>query len=179
MGSRERRLWLVVAAVLASTWAVVPLVGWLSPRVPQDVVALAFVLAMAGTAVTASIQGWARVRGRELGVWAAIATMVALVFVRITEPTARSHLMEYAVVAVLVGEALTERARSGKPVPRPAWLAFGITALLGLADEGLQWLAPNRVFDWNDVVFNVVAAAFGAGWSGLLRWARQAPEDVS
>ena len=54
-------------------------------------------------------------------------------------------------------EPLLERARQGRPVSKPALLTVGSTALIGLCDEGIQAVLPNRFFDWNDVFFNALA----------------------
>ena len=56
-------------------------------------------------------------------------------------------IIEYSVVALLVHEALTERASQGRRVPVPALLAVLATTLVGGLDEGIQELLPSRVFD--------------------------------
>ena len=71
----------------------------------------------------------------------------------------RTHLFEYALVAALVHEALLERRDNGRRVPTPTLLALLISLLLGLLDESIQYLLPNRVFDPVDVAFNSLAAA--------------------
>ena len=64
----------------------------------------------------------------------------------------RTHLFEYGIVAVLIYQALSERAGNGRRVRAPALLALVATILLGWLDEGLQALIPNRVYDNFDVV---------------------------
>ena len=73
----------------------------------------------------------------------------------------RTHLFEYGIVAVLIYQALSERARNGRRVRAPAVLALVATVALGWIDEGLQALIPNRVYDNFDVVRNSVAAMIG------------------
>ena len=82
-------------------------------------------------------------------------------------------------MAVLIYQALRERAGNGRRVPVPALLALVATALVGWLDEGIQSLIPNRVYDNFDVFSNAVAAAIGivtttaiAGVNtALARWA--------
>ena len=85
----------------------------------------------------------------------------------------RTHLIEYGVVAVLILEALTERAGHGRRVPLPAVLAILATALIGAVDECIQAFLPTRVFDVQDIVFNTLAAVMAVATSLALGWARR------
>jgi hypothetical protein len=98
--------------------------------------------------------GWAVV-GMALG----ILGVYVLVLARMGIPEERSHLIEYGIVAILIHEALQERAAGGRHVPKPALLAMGVTAVVGTVDEIIQALLPNRVFDVRDIAFNAAAAA--------------------
>ncbi|MDE0580183.1 MAG: VanZ family protein, partial [bacterium] len=89
----------------------------------------------------------------------------------------RTHLIEYGVVALLIHAALTERAMHSPHVPAPAVLAIALTGLFGVLDELIQALLPNRVFDWRDILFNVVAAVLAVGAIKALRWARQRADN--
>jgi len=131
----------------------------LAGLVPEGLLGATFVFSWLLVLATVLTQGL-RVRpgGRELGVALGVIACYLLVFVRITVPAERSHLMEYGVLALLVYEALTERKSQGRSVPAPALLAIGVTATAGVLDECVQWLVPSRVFDWRDILFNVLAA---------------------
>jgi len=85
----------------------------------------------------------------------------------------RTHLFEYGIVAVLIYQALRERAGNGRRVPAPAVLALVVTVGLGWLDEGLQALIPNRVYDNFDVVRNTVAAAIGIAGSVVVGWVNE------
>lgn len=111
--------------------------------------------------------------GAEIGVALGIAAVYLLVFVRMSIPTERSHLIEYGVVALFVHEALTERVSQGRQVPAPALLAVLVTALLGFIDECIQLFLPSRVFDPIDMLFNVLAAVMAIAASSALGWARK------
>ena len=115
----------------------------------------------------------ARPRGLEIAVLLGIAAAYILVFVRMSIPTERSHLIEYGVVAVFIFEALTERARNGRRVPAPALLAIVLTSLAGALDETVQLFLPSRVFDWMDILFNSLAAIMAVATSGAIAWARR------
>ncbi|MXY15563.1 MAG: VanZ family protein, partial [Acidobacteria bacterium] len=128
-----------------------------------------------GLVLLAVVTQGLRVRpsGIEIAVALGVAAAYLLVLVRMAIPTERSHLVEYGVVAILVYEALSERARQGRRVPVPALLALLITSLVGTLDEGIQWLLPNRTFDPVDILFNVLAAVMAVGASAALQWARR------
>ena len=104
--------------------------------------------------------------------WGVVAAYL-LVFVRMSIPTERSHLIEYGVVALFVHEALTERASRGRYVPARGLLAVLSTGLTGVIDECIQLALPSRVFDPIDMLFNVLAAVMAVTASTALNWARK------
>jgi len=72
-------------------------------------------------------------------------------------PAERMHFIEYGVLAILVYRALVLNFKNG-----PAYTgAFIITSLIGWGDEGIQYLLPNRYFQWRDVGLNCASAALG------------------
>ncbi len=76
-------------------------------------------------------------------------------------PEERIHLIQYGILVCLLVRAL----RLDFP-PSAAYAgAFVLTSLLGLGDEGIQHILPNRYFQWKDVILNSVSAALG-----LLLW---------
>ena len=171
---RERRLWLWTLAVVAAIYATLGLARTLA-GVLRDagLIGAAFWLGLIliGTAVL--IQGLkTKPSGPEIGVALGIGGAYLIAFLRLTVPEERSHLIEYSVVALLIHEALKERASQGRRVPAPAILALGATVLLGWLDEGIQILLPNRVFDWRDVLFNTLAALMAIVGSQILAWTR-------
>ncbi len=80
----------------------------------------------------------------------------------------RMHLVLYGVVALLLYRAFL---RGGRPALAAAFAAAVLTALVGLADEFLQWLVWVRVGDFHDCLLNASAAGcgvvFGAGLFGF------------
>ena len=101
-----------------------------------------------------------------------VAAVYLMVFARMGIPE-RSHLFEYSVLAVFIYEALLERANQGRRVPVPALLAFLATSLFGVFDECIQAILPSRVFELQDILFNVLAAVMAVLASVALGWARR------
>ncbi|NND69981.1 MAG: VanZ family protein [Rhodothermales bacterium] len=82
-------------------------------------------------------------------------------------------MIEYSVVAVLILEALNERMSSQGRVALPALLAIAVSIAIGVVDEGIQLMLPNRVFDVIDILFNSLAATVAVIGMVLLRWMRR------
>ncbi len=172
---RERRLWLWILAVVVAIYSTLGLAGTLVGELRNrglldDFFILSFLLVLAAI-VTQALK--ARPRGVEIAVAIGVAAAYLMVFVRMGIPAVeRTHLIEYGVVAVLVYEALTERAR-GRHVPAPALLAILATTLVGMFDEVIQGILPNRVFDPRDILFNTLAAVMAITASAVLSWTRR------
>jgi len=172
---REQRLWLwtltVVLAVFASLGFGGKLAGFLRVRGLLGV-SFGLGLLMAAGAVAAQ---WIKTRRGRREIWVALAVVSAyfMTWVRIETSEERTHLFEYGLVAVLVYQALLERVRNGRQVPAPYAVSVAATALLGLFDEGIQWLLPERFFDIRDVGFNALAALMAVAASLALSWARR------
>lgn len=72
-------------------------------------------------------------------------------------PEERLHFIEYGVLAFLVYRALILDLNNSQ-----AYLvAFFITSLIGWGDEGIQYILPNRYYDFRDVCLNSIGAALG------------------
>lgn len=156
---RERRLWfwvlVVMVAIYSSLGPSQMLAEWLRER---NLLRISLGAALfLGAAII--VWRWAKTRPgwREIVVGIGITFVFLVALARIPFPEERTHLIEYAVVAALIYQALVERRRNGRPVPAPDALTVTVTALLGWLDEGIQWLLPNRVYDIRDVFFNFLA----------------------
>ncbi len=101
-----------------------------------------------------------------------ILAIYCMLFFRYLVAAERSHLIEYSILALFLLEAFKKRKQNGFDKIKPGWFALMATSLIGLFDESLQLLIPNRVFDPYDMVFNCTAAALAVGSSGLVRWFR-------
>lgn len=68
-------------------------------------------------------------------------------------------------------EALKERARHGHRIPFVGLLTIVATGLIGVVDECLQLFLPGRMFDYRDMLFNVLAGTMAVVACTALRWA--------
>ncbi len=172
---RERRLWTWTFVVVAAIYATLGFARSLAARlVDEGLIVAAFwagLILVIGALVAVGLK--ARPRGAEIGVALGVAGAYLLVFLRMTALEERSHLIEYSVVALLMFEALKERAGNGRRVPAPAFLAIAGTVAVGVLDECIQRFLPNRVFDPMDMAFNVLAAFMAVAGVAALRWARR------
>lgn len=172
---RERRLWAWTLAVVVAIYSTLALartlfamLGHLNLGVGLFLVCCLLVVA---TAVTQGLR--VRPGGAEIAVALGVVAAYLLVFVRMSIPTERSHLIEYGIVALFIHEALTERASHGRRVPAPALVAVLAATLIGVVDECIQLALPSRVFDPIDMLFNLLAAVMAVTASSALRWARR------
>ena len=168
---RERWLWALVAAVVAGIYATLGVAGELASELRnRDLLdALffgAFVVMLVAIAVAARR---VRLGGLELGVVLAVVCAYMMLFLRMGIPEERSHLIEYSVVALLMHEAWIERQAAGRVVRSPGLFAFVGASVVGIVDEMIQALLPNRVFDVVDIGFNVLAAALAVGLGQAFR----------
>ena len=68
---------------------------------------------------------------------------------------------------------LGQRAGDRNQIAKPAILALTIAVLIGVVDESIQKVLPNRVFDPEDIVFNSLAVTMAIVASVVLNWARK------
>ncbi len=182
--NRERRLWLWLVVVLGGIYSTLGQAPTIAAALRErndlrDSLFFALFVALVVIAV-----GFANSRpGRaEIAVGFGILIVYLTAWLRIGTLEERTHLFEYGLVAGLVHEALIERHKNGgweswpSWVPAPALLALIISILFGWLDEVIQSFLPNRVYDFQDIVFNAVAAILVIGARWLLihvqRWAK-------
>lgn len=173
---RERRLWFWALAAVVAIYSTLGLAGTLAGDLrDRGLVENAFWLVLfliGASVVTLALK--TRPRGFEIGIAMGIAAVYLMVIFRMTiVPEERSHLVEYSVVAALVYAALLERSNKGRWVPKPALLAILATAIIGVVDELIQAVLPNRVFDIIDIGHNALAALMAVSASVILSKARR------
>jgi hypothetical protein len=158
----------VMAGILATLGLGGTLAGELGARPLLDVVFFWGFVLMVAAIVTDGLTRRPRLVDAALA--AAAAAALLLVIVRTGIPAAeRTHLVEYGVLAVVVYEALSERAAQRPGRRSPAFVAVAATGVVGVLDECIQALLPSRVFDPVDLGFNVGAAAVAVGAAAGLR----------
>ena len=172
---RERRLWAWTAAVVVAIYSTLGLARTLAGILREEgLLVAAFGLGMLLVGGTVLVVGLRRrPGGLEIGIALGVATAYYMVLVRMALPEERTHLIEYGVVAVLIHEALKERASGNRRVPAPALIAVLAAAAVGAIDEVIQAFLPTRVFDLEDILFNSLAAVMAVASSVALSWARR------
>ena len=170
---RERRLWIALLIVLAGIYATLGQTPGIVAALGTDLVQSAeanLVFALLILLVVIPVffidKRFSRV---EIAVGIGILAVYLLAWLRLGSWEERTHLFEYALVAALAHEALLERRDKGRRVPAPTALALVISLLLGVFDEAIQYVLPNRVFDPVDVAFNSLAATVIIGSRWLFR----------
>lgn len=82
---------------------------------------------------------------------------------RLELPIERIHFIEYGLLSILIFRALRHNLRD-----KSIYVWSGIAVFcLGLLDEGIQYLLPNRVYDTRDVIVNGIAGILGLLLIGL------------
>lgn len=171
---REKRLWLWAVMVFATIFATLfmgrPLANQLRD---QNVQAVFFVLGMLLVGGAIIVHAIRTKPGRlEISIWLGIIAVYVMFIFRLGAPE-RSHLIEYSVLTIFIHKALVERAQHRQLVLAPALLALLVAFLIGVLDESIQIVLPNRVFDPQDILFNGIAATMAIGVSVLLSWVRK------
>ena len=84
---------------------------------------------------------------------------------RLETPEESLHFLEYGVLGVLVFRALSHTMRDSAIYPA----AVLVCTLVGAIDEILQWVTPQRYWEFRDVGLNALSAALAqiAIWKGL------------
>ncbi|WP_420633084.1 VanZ family protein [Candidatus Palauibacter sp.] len=175
---RERRLWTWALAAVVVIYSTLGLARTLADALRASGLLVFSSNLIAGgmllIGVMIVVQGLKkRSGGVEIGFAIGVAAICLLGFARMGAPEERSHLIEYAVLALIVHEALTERTAQGLRVPVPAVLAVLGTTLVGVFDECIQYFLPSRTFDLLDIVFDFMAALGAVASCVVLRWTRR------
>ena len=171
---RERRLWGWAAVVLLAIYATLPLAGALADLLRRHArLDQGFVVAFVVLVVALTAGGLTKGPGRR-EIWTAVGVFAVfgMAFVRLGM-TERTHLFEYGLLGTLIYQALSERRAGGAGVRFPAAAAVIVTSAIGLADEGVQALLPDRRWDIVDVGFNALAALVVVTATVALEWARR------
>lgn len=161
--------WLPPVALSALILALAPFVGVLQ-RWLRESVGLAYLVwvtgALAVAAAAALLWGVLRIRERRAVRYGLLGLAGVLVALQVVgwatgeaevDTVERVHLLEYGLLGALFERAF--RRRHGNAL-LPV-LAVGAVALVGIADEWVQWLTPVRTGDGRDVLLNAWAGVIG------------------
>ena len=174
MSVAERRDWLLVVAWTLVIYATLPVARrlsdaliemgykWLLHQGPVALVALALVAALAYIIARAPDR-----KGLRIFFLINVAILYGLFLKFLGKiPIERIHLAEYGILAILAKRAADHRLGG--------WLAYAFAAFLvadiGLGDELIQKVLPDRYFDWRDVATNAASGVLGlAFWACLVQ----------
>ncbi len=81
---------------------------------------------------------------------------VAIAYTLITHPTELAHIPMYAFLALFVTLSFKNPS-----LPLTPLKAFAMSWSMGVTDELLQWLHPERFCDWHDIAINTCAVLTG------------------
>lgn len=172
--ARERKFWrwalLVTTAIYASLFLGNPLAHLVED---QNIAAIFFLLGMAvvgGAILFHSLE--TRPGKIELAVAFGFLAVFIMFFLRLGLAE-RSHVIEYSILAILVDKAIHERADQAKNITWPSVMAWLISFMIGVVDECVQILIPDRVFDPTDIVFNGIAVTLAIAPKILIQWVRK------
>lgn len=85
-----------------------------------------------------------------------IATVFIIYTIQLRgNPEEAAHFVQYGILSILIYRALTHRISDYGIY----YIALLLTISIGIIDEGLQWLMPERVWGLKDIRLDAVAAA--------------------
>ena len=123
----------------------------------EDDFGIAVNLLLLTAGLAASVWFGRGVSRRRLFLFTGLWLSVAFAASRIPLPEERIHLLEYALLGGLLAWTVSSRLIGAARL----FAVFVLGGVIGWGDEAVQWLLPDRVFDWRDVGFNLVGVAAG------------------
>ena len=170
---KERNFWIIALittmVILSTLFIGRPLLDLLED---QNVRAIFFASGMLLVAITIALHAFfSQTTKIEIALIIGIAAIYLMFFLRLGMAE-RSHIIEFSVLAIAIHKALIERNKNGALKYATSWLAISITFFIGLIDECLQLFIPDRHFDPNDIVFNLIVIVTAVGFYILIAWIR-------
>lgn len=170
----EKLLWLLAALVFVVIFSTLfigsPLLNLLRN---QNIQAAIFFMGMILISALILYHGLkSTTHNKMTGVYIGLFAVYLMLFLRLGLPE-RTHLIEYSVLAIFIYQALNERFNNFETSYKPALLAAVIACLIGAIDELIQLFIPERVFDFEDILFNCFAIVAAIGSSVFLQWIRK------
>ena len=163
-GSQGLRDWLIAGFYVLVIFMTLPLIPdvWNTFRARAGTISeiVCPLIAGTGAALLLVFLIWVQ-RERRLGVYLRLG-MIAVAFTATLKalalPIEELHLVEYGLLGVFLFRAVRHRASPGKAY---LWGALA-GAAVGLVDELIQGVVPNRYFGFHDVVVNGIGALLGS-----------------
>jgi len=163
----EKEAWLAVAVWSLLIYATIPVIRPLQMWIKTEIGSATFGFLTLAALAAAAAGGLHLVRRSkpQLSLSAIIWVIAAaaaggLWTLRLWDnPEEAVHLVEYGLLALLTANALRHRSDHRLLFVQAAFLV----AMVGTVDELIQWITPERYFDWRDIRLNA-----GAGLLALL-----------
>jgi hypothetical protein len=96
-----------------------------------------------------------------------LAASAVILYIKRDNPVEQVHLVEYGLAGFLAHRAAS--FPGGARVNRASYAIWTAVALgAGILDELIQYLLPNRVCDWRDMVINVVSVPVGLAAAAIM-----------
>ena len=167
---REKNFWIASAVTVVIIFATIGLstsfVGFIEHWGLLTPLFLAGMVLVGLTVLVAGIDY--RPGGIELMIILGAAALYFLLFIRMSVPQERTHLIEYGVLSVFIFEAISERNDRGRIIVS-AVAAIALSSLIGILDELIQIWVPHRYFDPIDILFNFLASLMSVSVVGVIR----------
>jgi hypothetical protein len=159
----ERLSWLLAAAWMALILASIPtarrLQLWVTEHLDRRLFLLATLAVLAGGGIVIARALWPRRRamgvGQGLCLGATAGLMAWLAWSLRANPEESLHVVEYGILGWLLLRACSHRFRD----PAVYLLAGALGAVVGTLDECVQWVIPERYWDYRDLLINGGAVA--------------------
>ncbi|OGM65431.1 hypothetical protein A2893_01605 [Candidatus Woesebacteria bacterium RIFCSPLOWO2_01_FULL_39_25] len=159
MKERAKRLWIFVGIYIILIYTTIPiargLLNFLYLKIGKD--ALYILLSAMSVAGILLFFYYERTWNLE---WKRITAFVFLLFFFVVTmqlieiPEEKMHILEYGFLGILVYKGY-------KISKHPLLRAVVFVGAIGIGDEFIQWLLPNRVGEIKDIGFNFLGGIFG------------------
>lgn len=170
---RETRAWAAVGAWILFIYLTIPLARAVQTAVRDRGGAMGFVwitLLVFAVAAAAVVRAWLRRQwtatpGQALALAAVFGLFTGCAWSLRANPEEAFHFVQYGGLGLLLFRALGFRLKDPSIYVAGALLG----AAVGIGDELIQWLVPNRYFDYRDIGINATAGALvQVGlWAGI------------
>jgi len=169
----EKRLWIGAFVVTAAIYSTLFLGRpFLELFGDQNIQAILFLTGMFLVGLVIVISGVLTQKSKVVFVlYFGILAVYFMLFLRLGLAE-RSHVIEYSVLAILIYNALKERQKNGIKIRALPFIAMIVTFIIGVLDECLQLVIPDRHFDFTDILFNGMVIVLAILSSLFIYWLR-------
>ena len=144
------------------------MIVWIDQNILFGHLAVITLISIAALAIALLVSTMVRFHGENPSryIWLLFILVLALAIAHIPgTPAERIHFLEYAALSILWWRVL----RHLSPNRQATYLlVLVITASLGVVDELIQYLLPNRWFGLDDILRNASGGALGVMYLGLV-----------